>query len=114
MTASSGARIYRKAPKPLAPGACAHCGRVIALRKDGRRRDHRDTQGRRCTGGLVLVAPRAVDAAVLSEARIVLPPEPQQHSRRTRPSPTGACHRCSRPVTGERLYCGPCVVERGR
>lgn len=29
-----------------------------------------------------------------------------------RPTPTGVCHDCLRPVTGERIYCGPCAARR--
>lgn len=44
------------------------------------------------------------------------PPPPPDHGRRAvtspRPSPTGTCHDCGMRVTGERLYCGPCMVDR--
>lgn len=66
MTTQSGARIYRRAPKRLEDGACAHCGRVVALSITGRRRHHRTPNGERCTGGGVLVGnPLLVDLTEL-------------------------------------------------
>lgn len=129
MTTRSGSRVYRRAPKPLEPGACPQCSRVIGITPSGRRRMHRDLEGRDCTGSGVRVGEEAVPAEVLSAARIVVPErrqpvrekpgaDPRERARPkralTKPSPTGHCHTCDRAITGERIYCGPCAAARNR
>ncbi len=71
MTTRSGARIYHRAPKPLDPGACAHCGRVVDVGSTGRRRTHNNREGRRCTGSRVQVR---VLASAVALPPIVMPP----------------------------------------
>jgi hypothetical protein len=73
MTTRSRARIYRRAPKPLARGACPQCTRRISISPTGRRRHHVDLDGQRCTGGGVHVgdwAPVVLDAL----PPVVMPP----------------------------------------
>lgn len=91
MTTRSGARIYRRQPRPLAPGACPHCVRDdVRLTPSGRRGLHKDRQGVDCTGSGVQVGdggPVEVDPDLLAAA---LAAEPQharwQHRDRSRPA----------------------------
>lgn len=47
--------------------------------------------------------PPVIDRALIAEAFA---------DADTIPTPTGVCHDCPRPVTGERIYCGPCAARR--
>ena len=73
MTTRSGSRIYRRAPKPTEDGACPACHRVISITPTGRRRMHRDTDGRDCTGSGTRVddgggLPSEIDPEAVAEA----------------------------------------------
>lgn len=52
--------------------------------------------------------PRDLARRLAHEAAVTLP------RNGTRLSPTGRCHDCDRPVSGERRFCGPCLTEHGR
>lgn len=69
MTTRTGARVYRRAPRPLAANACAHCGSVVSVMESGRRRAH-SSEGIMCTGSGVMVAPEDVilDPDAVTEA----------------------------------------------
>lgn len=70
VTTRAGRRVYRGAPRPLPPGACPHCTRVIAINPNGRRRAHRDLDGQRCTGSGVNVVEQPVDLTDLPPVMI--------------------------------------------
>lgn len=56
MTTKSGARVYRGGPRDVIPrGACAQCGRVVAITVTGKRRSHLGKDRRPCPGGRVFV-----------------------------------------------------------
>lgn len=67
----SGARVYRRAPKPMADRTCPHCQQVVTILESGRRRTHQ-MDGVRCTGSGIAVDggarvtfdPDEVDAAI--------------------------------------------------
>jgi hypothetical protein len=99
MTTESGARIYRRAPKPLAPGACPHCGQVCAITLTGRRAGHNDDSGERCTGAGVTVKPREFDEDAFADAVArpsVLPDRPPCPPHRSLRPGKPACPECGR------------------
>lgn len=107
-------RIYRRDPRPLLPGACAQCGRAITLNPSGRRRAHKDREHQPCLGGGVMVgSPTGTDVDVLN-VEIRVPSRTLSNDSTLAASPTGCCHVCERPISGERRLCGACFVKRGR
>jgi hypothetical protein len=91
MTTRSGSRVYRRQPRPLAPGACPHCGRTdVRLTPTGRRGIHRDRDGVDCTGSGVMVGdgqPAGVDPEVIAEVLAQEPADVRWQNRdRTRPA----------------------------
>lgn len=86
MTTRSGARIYRRQPRPLAPGACPQCGRVVAISPSGRRRSHLAADRRPCPGGRVFVGdPTPVELDELPD--VVMPGPRNPWSGRAGPEP---------------------------
>ena len=70
MSTRSGARVYRRAPKPVADGACPHCQKIVRIAESGRRWAH-DMEGALCTGSGIMV--QAVEYAIdLDEADAAL------------------------------------------
>lgn len=92
--------------RPVADGGCPNCGKDITA---GRR--HVAPDGMPCKG-------RPVEIHLDELPPVVIPPEkPKWRPRKASTPPptryaTGKCHDCSRPISGERWYCGPCFVQR--
>ncbi len=57
MTTRTGARVYRRAPRPITDGACPHCQKVVQIAPSGRRYAH-NADGALCTGSGVMVQHR--------------------------------------------------------
>ena len=85
MTTRSGARIYRRQPRPLARGACPHCTRIISVnRRSLRRREHAALDGSRCIGSGMPVGAQTV---ILDDLPPVVLPRPRSGTRGKRAKP---------------------------
>lgn len=96
--------IYKGTPFPLTVLAdgqvrCPSCNQPVTLTPSGRLRKHGDREGADC--------PQRLHEGRPLDDGITFPPVVVD-----RPTPTGCCHDCDRPVTGERLYCGRCLAVR--
>lgn len=110
------------AARPLSKLGPGHvrcpCGASVGLTMRSRRlRAHRDPQGAECPlGGLPWGTTGTPDPETLAEATRMLTerlkrPLAEVDDVRRLP-PTGRCHGCDRPVTGERRLCGSCAARR--
>ncbi len=109
----------------LKPGQveCPVCRKGVTPIDTKRIRRHRDLWGDDCPNRQL--QPASVDPAVLAsalaeaerramelaEARAAARLRPPTKARE-RKVVTGRCHTCDRPITGERIYCGPCLATR--
>lgn len=103
MTTRSGARVYRRAPRPQQPGVCGGCGRPVKVNVDGRLREHRDQHGHVCSGSHAQVADRDRSSRYdIDAALAALPPtqpvrlddlDPHTNSADRRKKP-GRCADC--------------------
>lgn len=100
---------------------CSSCFQPVSLTSAGQLRAHRDADGIDCPQRIHLTGERLDVVA----PPVVLPPVSTPPARKPSTSPsrsrknerkvvTGHCHTCDRRVSGERLYCGPCLAKRTR
>lgn len=94
--------------RPLLPGACSACFRVIAIRPSGRRAWHNDATGQRCTGSGVRVVHREIHLDEIPP--IVVPPKKEGNKARGAFTVDGEEYRGTsyRNVANGRTTCPDC------
>ena len=92
--------------RPVAVDGCPNCGKDIT---PGRKHSAQD--GLPCKGFPVTVALDSIPAVAFTDARHTSSPTGDAPSGPIRYA-RGKCHRCGTAVTGERWYCGACLVLR--
>lgn len=97
--------------------ACMYCGGTGYREGTGARPTYRRDVAPKKTVKTAPAKPKppAVPAEIIAAAldpKALATSVINSTSRGTRLSPTGHCHTCDRPVSGERRYCGPCAAAR--